>query len=83
MKSKYFIITGAVFVFTAASISVAIWLAAVSSFYWADGFKDSSNIPDSVQALLTISGWIFWGGIGLFLMQIIGLVTLVKLKRHL
>jgi len=81
MKRCSFLLSVSAFVLSGVVAAFAVFVAFANSFYWADRFKDSAQIPDSVQSLLTLSGWVFWGGIAIAAAQIVGLAALLRFKK--
>ncbi len=82
MKSTPLIITTSMLIASTIGMVVFTWVAFVNGFYWADRYKDTTEIPDSVQAISTLTGWAFWAGILFFILQAIGLVALFIHKKH-
>ena len=82
MKSTPFIIIVTALTTSVVGITIISWIAFMNGFYWADRYKDTVEIPDSVQAISTLTGWVFWAGISLFILQAIGLITLFFYRKQ-
>ena len=83
MKSTPFIITAATLVASAVAMAAIAWVAFINSYYWADRYKSSDEIPETVQAILTLTDSAFWLGLLILVVHVIGFVALYMHRKQL
>ena len=81
MKKIFLLLCATSFVFTASLAFYVADAAFFRSLHWGLRFKNTLQVPDSVQAFLSFADMVFMVSTAVLITQIVGLFALLKFSK--